>query len=180
MRWLAGCSCGADRGRPAEAGSAVAVMTKPHAIFEPADPHFEARVRASFARLTLMQTLGARLTKVAPGEVEIDLPFRSDLTQQHGFLHAGIVTTIVDTACGYAAMSLMPANSEVLTVEYKVNFVSPAKGSRIVGRGRVTKSGRTLTVCAGDVFAVSDGEEQLVATMLTTMMAMSERKGRRE
>ncbi len=180
MRWLTGCSCVADRGRPANAGPPVMVMTKPHASFEPADPHFEARIRASFARLTLMQTLGARLTKVAPGEVEIELPFRGDLTQQHGFLHAGIVTTIVDTACGYAAMSLMPANSEVLTVEYKVNFVSPAKGSRMIGRGRVTKPGRTLTVCAGDVFAVSGAEEKLVATMLATMMAVSEGTGRQE
>ena len=180
MRWFGGCSCVADRGRPAEVGPPVTVLTKPQTAFEPADPHFEARVRASFARLTLMQTLGARLTKVLPGEVEIGLPFRGDLTQQHGFLHAGIITTIVDTACGYAAMSLMPANSEVLTVEYKVNFVSPAKGSRMVGRGRVTKPGRTLTVCAGDVFAVSGGEETLVATMLTTMMAVSESTGRRE
>ncbi len=180
MRWLWGCSCVADRGRPAEAGPPVTVVTKPHGAFEPADPHFEARVRASFARLTLMQTLGARLRKVAPGEVAIDLPFRRDLTQQHGFLHAGIVTAIVDTACGYAAMSLMPVDSEVLTVEYKVNFVAPAKGSRMVARGRVTKPGRTLTICAGDVFAVSGGEEKLVATMLTTMMAVSESTGRRE
>ncbi len=122
-----------------------------------------------------MESIGARLTKVLPGEVEIELPFRSDLTQQHGFVHAGILTSIVDTACGYAALSLMPANSEVLTVEYKVNFVSPATGTRMIGRGRVTKPGRTLTVCAGDVFAISDGKEKLVATMLATMMGLPER-----
>ncbi len=143
--------------------------------FEPQDPNFEARVRASFARQKVMKTIGARLARVSPGEVEIELPFRDDLTQQHGFLHAGIVTTIVDSACGYAALSLMAANSAVLTIEYKVNFVSPATGKRIIARGRVTKPGRTVTVCAGDVFALDGGREKLVATMLATMMALRER-----
>ncbi len=139
-------------------------------IFEPQDPNFETRVRASFARLSLMKTIGASLIRVSPGEVEIDLSFRQDLTQQHGFLAAGVVTAIVDTACGYAALSLMPAGPEVLTVEYKVNFVSPARGQRLIARGRVTKPGRTLTVCAGDVFALSNGSEKLVATMLATII----------
>jgi uncharacterized protein (TIGR00369 family) len=125
--------------------------------------------------MKLMETIGAKLTVVLPGEVEIELPFRSDLTQHHGFVHAGIITSIVDTACGYAALSLMPASSEVLTVEYKVNFVAPAAGSRMIGRGRVTKPGRRLTVCAGDVFAVTDGKEKLVATMLATMMGVYDR-----
>jgi uncharacterized protein (TIGR00369 family) len=110
------------------------------------DPAFEARVRASFARQGVMTTIGARLTRVAAGAVEIELPFRSDLTQQHGFVHAGVITTIADSACGYAAFSLMPAEASVLTVEYKVNLLAPARGDRFVARGRVVKPGRTLTV----------------------------------
>ena len=145
------------------------------ATFQPQDPNFEARVRGSFARQTLMQTIGARLIRVAPGEVEIELPFRDDLGQQHGFLHAGIVTAIADTACGYAALSLMPADASVLTVEFKVNLLSPAKGRRMIARGRVTKPGRTLSVCAGDVVGVTDGQEKAIATMLATMMAIHER-----
>ena len=145
--------------------------------FQANDPDFAGRVRASFARQTVMTTLGAEMTQVAPGEIEITMPFRADLTQQHGFLHAGVITTIVDSACGYAALSLMPANTGVLTVEYKVNFMAPAAGERFVARGRVTKPGRTLTVCAGDVFAQQDGSERLIATMLTTMMAIRERAG---
>ncbi len=144
--------------------------------FEPQDPDFEARVRRSFARQKVMQLIAANLTKVSPGEVEIELPFRADLTQQHGFLHAGIVTAIVDTACGYAAMTLMPGDAGVLTIEYKVNFISPAMGKLMIARGHVTKPGRTVTVCAGDVFALSDGKEKLVATMLGTMMTRHDRE----
>ena len=143
--------------------------------FAPLDSDFETRVRASFARLTLMQTIGARLLRVIPGAVEIQLPFRHDLTQQHGFLAAGIVTALVDTACGYAAMSLMPAGAEVLTVEYKVNFLSPARGNQMIARGHVMKPGRTLMVCAGDVVTIADGEEKTVATMLATMIGMQGR-----
>jgi uncharacterized protein (TIGR00369 family) len=143
--------------------------------FEPQDPDFEARVRASFARQQVMATLGASLTRVAPGEVEIQLPFRQDLTQQNGFLHAGIVTTIIDSACGYAAFSLMPTGVNVLTVEYKVNLVAPAQGALFAARGRVIKPGRTITVCAGDVVALYDGAERLVATMQATMIAVSPR-----
>jgi uncharacterized protein (TIGR00369 family) len=145
--------------------------------FEPQDPGFAGRVRESFERQTLMATLGARLARVAPGEVEIELPFRADLLQQHGFIHAGIMTALVDSACGYAALSLMPADAEVLTVEYKVNFVSPGIGDRMIARGRVTKPGRTITVCAGDVFGVQEGKEKLVATMLATMVAVRGRAG---
>jgi uncharacterized protein (TIGR00369 family) len=145
------------------------------AKFEPQDPNFESRVRGSFERQKVMVTIGASLTKISPGEVEIELPFRDDLTQHHGYLHAGVVTTIVDSACGYAAMTLMPADATVLTVEYKVNFLSPATGERMIARGRVTKPGRTVTVCTGDLFAFSDGKEKLVATMLATMMAVRER-----
>lgn len=147
--------------------------------FEPQDPNFEARVRASFARQKVMETIGASLTRVSPGEVEIELPFRDDLTQQHGFLHAGVVTAIVDSACGYAAMTLMPADATVLTIEYKVNFVSPAKsGARMIARGHVTKPGRTVTVCSGDVVAQSVGQEKLVATMLGTMITLRDDQAR--
>jgi uncharacterized protein (TIGR00369 family) len=145
--------------------------------FTPQDENFEARVRASFARQRLMETFGARLTRVSAGEVEIELPFRADLTQQHGYLHAGVVTSIVDSACGYAAMSLTPAGADVLSVEYKINLFSPARGERMIARGRVVRSGRNLTVCLGEVLAVSDGQEKSVATMLATMMTMRERAG---
>lgn len=138
--------------------------------FTPADPDFEAAVRASFDRLALMRTIGARLERVAPGEVEIVLPFRPDLTQHHGFLAAAVLTAIVDVACGYAAMTLMPAGASVLTVEYKANFLAPARGERVVARGRVIRPGRTVTVCAGDVVAVSGDAATPVATLLATMM----------
>ncbi len=143
--------------------------------FEPQDPEYERRVRASFARQSLMTTIGAQVTKVAPGEIEIELPFRADLCQQHGFVHAGIVTAIADSACGYAALSLMAPAAAVLTVEFKVNLLSPARGERLVARGRATKPGRTLTVCAADVVAVERGREKAVATMLATLMALTER-----
>lgn len=143
--------------------------------FNPRDPAFAERVRASFARQTLMTTIGARLTRVTPGEIEIELPFRADLGQQHGFIHGGIVTAIVDTACGYAALSLMEPDAAVLTVEFKLNFVAPARGERLVARGRVSKPGRILTVCLGEVVALTGGEEKPVATMLATMMAVRER-----
>src|SRR5215213_8057236 len=142
------------------------------ARFEPRDPNFEERVRESFARQTLMGTIGARLSLVSPGEVEIELPYRKDLSQQHGYLHAGVVTAIVDTACGYSALTLMQAGAEVLTIEYKINFVSPAVGERLIARGRVTRPGRTVTVCAGEVFAASEGGEKLVASMLATMISL--------
>ena len=140
--------------------------------FEPRDPDFDARVRASFARQRVMTTFGGALTAVEPGRVVIEAPFRQDLTQQHGFLHAGVVTTLLDSACGYAALSLMPKGAEVLTTEYKANFVAPARGARFVACGQVVRSGRTLTVCTGDVFAFDDSQEILITTMLATMMAL--------
>ena len=142
--------------------------------FAPADPGFEDRVRESFSRLALMTTIGARLVKVAPGEVDIDMPVRDDLTQQHGYIAAAIVTAIVDTACGYAAMSLMPARATVVTVEYKVNFISPARGERLLAHGRVVKPGRTLTVCTGEVYALSNSVQKTVAIMLGTMVALKD------
>ena len=141
------------------------------ADFEPRDPDYERRVRESFARQRAMGTLGMRLLRVAPGEVEIGLDFREDLTQQHGYLHAGVVAAAVDTACGYAALTLTEAGSEVLSVEFKLNLLSPAAGERFVARARVVRAGRNITVCAGDVYALKGGgEEKLVATMLATMM----------
>jgi uncharacterized protein (TIGR00369 family) len=140
--------------------------------FEPQDSDFGARVRASFARQRLMETIGASLVRVSAGEVDVVLPFREDLTQQHGYLHAGIVTSIVDTACGYAALTLTPEGAEVVSVEYKINLVSPAVGERLIARARVLRPGRNLTVCAGDAFAVDREKEKLVATMLATMMTM--------
>jgi uncharacterized protein (TIGR00369 family) len=138
----------------------------------PRDPEFEARVRASFARQGLMTTIGARLTRVAPGEIEIEAPFGDGLTQQHGYVHAGIVTALVDSACGYAAISLGPPGTEALTVEYNVNFLAPAVGERLIARGRVVRAGRTITVCSGEVVAVAGATEKQVAVMLATMITV--------
>jgi uncharacterized protein (TIGR00369 family) len=140
--------------------------------FEPRDPSFETRVRTSYARQRAMHTIGAQLVRVEPGEVELELPFRDDLTQQHGFLHAGIVTTLIDSACGYAALSLMDRESAVLSVEYKVNLLAPAIGERMRAIGRVIKPGRTLLVCTGEVVAIADGKESIVTIMQATMMAV--------
>lgn len=148
--------------------------------FPPADPDFAARVRASFARQRVMETLGATLTRIEPGVVEIGLPFRDDLTQQHGFLHAGIVATILDSACGYAAFSLMPPDRAVLTVEYKINLMRPAAGTHFSARGTVVRPGQTLTVCTGEVVAYSDGTEKFVALMQATLTALPERSNLRQ
>jgi uncharacterized protein (TIGR00369 family) len=139
------------------------------------DPNFEARVRASFGKQKLMSTIGAALEKVAPGEVDIRLPFRDDLTQQHGFLHAGTIAAVADSACGYAALSLMPADAGVLSIEFKVNMLAPAKGDAIVARGQVIRAGRTIMVCRADVVSISDSEEKLVAAMQGTMMVVTGR-----
>ena len=120
-----------------------------------------------------MSSIGAELLIVEPGKVEIALPYRSDLTQQHGYMHAGIITTIADTACGYAAYTLMPAGSEVLSVEFKVNLLRPAKGERFAAVANVLKPGRTLTVVRADVFGISESDErELIATMLATMICL--------
>lgn len=129
------------------------------------------RVAESYAKQKAMANIGAVLVEIGPGTATIELPFQPELTQQNGFIHAGIVTMIVDTACGYAAFSLMPPTAAVLTVEYKVNFVSPAVGEKFIARGRVLKPGRTLMVCQGEVYAVKGGQEKLIATMLATMIA---------
>jgi len=127
--------------------------------FQPPDADYRARVAASFGRQRVMQTCGIELARVAPGEVELRLPYREALTQQHGFLHAGVVTTALDSACGYAAFSLMPAGAAVLTVEFKVNLLAPAKGARFTFTGRVIKPGRTLTIAHGEAHAWPDDGE---------------------
>ncbi|TMH69636.1 MAG: PaaI family thioesterase [Betaproteobacteria bacterium] len=134
----------------------------------PADPDFATRIRASFGRQKAMALIGASLATVAPGAVEIALPFREDLTQQKGFVHGGIIGMIADTACGYAAYSLMPADCSLVTVEYKMNILAPATGS-LVARGEVVKAGRTLTVARAEVYA-EDGTH--VASMQQTLMML--------
>jgi uncharacterized protein (TIGR00369 family) len=144
----------------------------------PEDPDYAERVRASFGRQRVMALLGAELRAVAPGETEIVLPYREELCQQHGFIHAGIVTAIADSASGYAALSLMPAGVGVLTIEFKVNLLNPATGVRLVARGHVVKPGRTLMVCTGEVDAEGkDGTVRSVALMQATMMVVRDRSG---
>jgi uncharacterized protein (TIGR00369 family) len=145
--------------------------------FKVPDPDFEKRVYDSFNRQKLMRTIGAELTRLLPGEAEISLPYWHNLTQQHGFVHAGIIATIADTACGYAAFSLMPADMAVLTVEYKINLMSPALGELFVARGRVVRPGKTLSVCTAEVTANHRGKGKIIATMLATMMALPNQEG---
>jgi uncharacterized protein (TIGR00369 family) len=134
---------------------------------------YEERVRQSFSRQAFMSTLGAELSVVVQGGVEIRLPFSPTLTQQNGYLHAGAITAVLDSACGYAALSVAPDDKDVLSVEFKVNLMSPAAGELFAARAQVKKAGRTLTVCTADAFAISDGREKVVATMLATIMAVS-------
>ncbi|MEK7723166.1 MAG: PaaI family thioesterase [Acidobacteriota bacterium] len=138
--------------------------------FQSKDENFIEKVRESFATQTVMQFIGAELTRIEAGKVEIELPYRKDLTQQNGFLHAGIITTIADSACGYAAFSLMPKGAGVLSIEFKVNLLSPAIGEKFIAKGRVLRAGKTIFVVQGDVFAVKEGQEKMVSTMLGTMM----------
>lgn len=140
--------------------------------FTPQDPGYEHRIQEIFEQQTVMQTIGAREGKVVPGMVEIELPYNEALSQHHGYLHAGIITTIVDSACGGAALTLSPAGSSVLTVEYKVNFLAPAKGELFIATGRVLKLGKTLTICEGEVRARADGKETSILAMLPTMMIL--------
>jgi uncharacterized protein (TIGR00369 family) len=132
-------------------------------------------VRESFARQSVMQTIGATLAHVGPGEVEIRLAWRADLCQQHGFLHAGIVATIADSAAGYAAFSLFPTDASVLTSEFKLHLLAPAEGEAIVARGRVLKPGRTLTIAETEVRALKAGREKLCAKLIGTLVVLSGR-----
>jgi len=141
---------------------------------EPKNPLFEKAVRDSFAAQQLMATIGARLTRVTAGEIE-RVPFRRDLTQQHGFLHAGVVTSALDSACGYAALSLTEEGVGVLSVEFKTNLLAPARGEELIARGRVLRVGRSITVCQAEAGMIADGAETSVAIMLATIMTVRDR-----
>jgi uncharacterized protein (TIGR00369 family) len=143
--------------------------------FQVRDPNFEARVRDSFARQQVMTFIGATLDEVSPGHTEISLPYRPELSQQHGFFHGGIVGTIADSAAGYAGYTLMPHDASVLTVEYKLNLMAPADGERLIARGRVIRPGKTLVVTEADVFVSKAGEERQCAVLLQTLMCMHQR-----
>lgn len=143
--------------------------------FQAPDPDYATRVRASFDRQSIMGLIGARLTRVEPGEVEIELPFRADLCQQHGFFHAGVTSTIADSAGGYAGFSLFPADASVLTVEFKINLLAPADGDLLRAVGRVVKPGRTLTVTEAEVLVVKDGVAKACARMAQTLMCLAGR-----
>jgi len=132
-------------------------------------------VRRSFDKQRVMQTIGAELAHVERGIVHIGVAVREELTQQHGYLHAGVLATIADSACGYAALSVMPADAAVLSIEFKINMLAPADGERVVARAKVVKPGRTIVVCTADVFAQRDQSEKLVATMTGTMMVVQGR-----
>ena len=139
--------------------------------FEVQNPAYEQAVRASFGQQTFMAYLGAELTAVSPGNVTIEMPVTPDLSQQHGFVHAGATTAIVDSACGYATLSLLPAGSEVVTVEFKMNLLAPALGVKMIAHGRVVRPGRTLTVCQGELFGEDEnGNRKLCAIMTATMI----------
>ncbi len=142
------------------------------------DPDFAERVRDSFNRQNAMRFIGASLTRLAPGEAEIELPYRDELTQQHKFFHGGITTMIADSAAGYAAYSLFPAGSSVLTVEFKMSLLAPAAGEKLVAAARVVKPGRTLTLCDVEVHAVKEGRKNLVLKGLETLICLHDRADR--
>jgi uncharacterized protein (TIGR00369 family) len=131
---------------------------------------FEKKVRDSFGRQLFMSLIEAEMVSVGRGKVEIRFPFHSKLTQQHGFVHAGAITSIMDSACGYAALSVAPGEADVLSVEFKVNLLAPAVGESFVARALVKRAGRRLAVCTADAFALAAGREKLIATMLATIM----------
>jgi len=137
----------------------------------------DRRIRTSFAKQGLMRTLGAELGKVTSGQVEIMLVPKPEISQQHGFVHAGAVSAIADSAAGYAALSMLPMDRGVLTTEFKINFLAPATGERIIARGKVVKAGRTLTLAQTEVFAEKEGREQLIALLTATFMAIEGREG---
>jgi uncharacterized protein (TIGR00369 family) len=144
--------------------------------FEPKDPNFAERVRASFGRQKVMATLGITIDELRAGEIVLRMPYHPLYTQQHGFMHAGIISTALDSSCGYAAYSLMSDDAAVLTVEFKTNLLAPAEGEFFIFRGHVIKPGRTLTLCDSQAFAIRNGSEKLIATMTGTLMAIYDRK----
>jgi uncharacterized protein (TIGR00369 family) len=139
------------------------------------DVNFAEKVRNSFAKQKFMETLGAILAEVGPGSIEIRLPYHPKLTQQHQFLHAGVVAAVLDSACGYAAFTLMPAEGEVLTIEYKINLLAPAKGEELLARAQVLKPGKTIFVCTGEAIMRQGAHQKVVAHMTATMMAITGR-----
>ena len=143
--------------------------------FEPKNPDYRTVAAATFARQQAMRTLRISIARLDPGEVDLSMPYASEFTQQNGFVHAGIITAGLDTACGIAAFTLMPEGSDILTVEFKTNLLAPAKGERFAFRAHVIRPGRTLTVCEARAFAESGGVETLVATMTGTLMALPRR-----
>lgn len=145
--------------------------------FQPRDPDYADRVRSSFAAQTFMELIGAGISHLAPGEIDLSCAKRDDLLQQHGLFHAGVTSSIADSAAGYAALTLFAPGHGVLTTEYKINLVAPGSGEQLIARGRVVKPGRTLTVCRSDVFALSGNDEVLIATGLFTMMQMAGLEG---
>jgi uncharacterized protein (TIGR00369 family) len=145
--------------------------------FTPSNPAFEQRVRDSFAQQNVMKTIGAKIKSVTPGQVSIGIPYSDELTQQHGFIHGGIVATVLDSACGYAAFSLMPENAAVLTIEFKINLLSPAKGDWFEAVGCVKKPGRNITVSEGELYAYDGEDKKLIASMIGTMMSVYDREG---
>ena len=147
----------------------------PRQVFTPKNPDFAASVAESFARQGIMGLLGARLSRIEPGLCEIQLPYRADLTQQHGYFHAGATTTIADSAGGFAGFTLFPAASSVLTVEFKINLLAPADGDLLIATGRVIRSGRTLTVCEFDVEVEKDGKRTACAHGLQTLISVAGR-----
>jgi uncharacterized protein (TIGR00369 family) len=140
--------------------------------FEPKNPDYREAATATFAAQPVMRTLGISIARLEPGEVDLVMDYAADLTQQNGFVHAGIITAGLDNACGIAAFTLVPAGAGVLTVEFKTNLLAPAKGKRFFFRAAVVKPGRTLTFCEARAFAEEDGRETLIATMTATMMAL--------
>lgn len=147
------------------------------ASFEPSDALYKEKVIESFNRQQVMKTISASIKKIIPGQIELEFPFQQSLTQQHGFIHAGIVSTVLDSACGYAAFSLMPANAAVLTIEFKVNLLAPAEGKLFRALGRVKKPGRNISVAEGELLSYTNDDSKLVATMVATIMAVYDRAG---
>ena len=145
--------------------------------FEPKDSAYKERVKSSFDRQQCMATLGIKISRIEPGMVELIMPYAESYTQQHGFIHAGIISTALDSACGYAAFSLMPVEAAVLTIEYKINLLAPAKGEDFIFRAEVVKPGRTLTLCDGRAYGRTADKKKLIATMSGTLMALFNREG---
>jgi uncharacterized protein (TIGR00369 family) len=144
--------------------------------FQPRNPDFREVATDTFERQQAMRTLGISIARLEPGEVDLSMAYSRDFTQQNGFVHAGIITAGLDSACGIAAFTLMPVGSDILTVEFKTNLLAPAKGERFAFRAHVVKPGRTLTVCEGRAYAEQEGVETLIATMTGTLMALPRRE----